>query len=169
MPPFEELRVFAGTAHVELADSICDYLGITRGDSEVFKFFASSQNLERLTQSFLRFSLRKVPAEPLRKGSTIDYQLRLHGVPVWWRTRIEEWCPPLGFTDVQVWGPFRRWHHRHEFVADGPGTLIKDTVDFDIYCRSLYRTPVFRWIDSDLVAIFEYRQKQIDEIFDEKV
>ena len=38
MPPFEELRVFAGTAHIELADSICDYLGVTRGDSEVFKF-----------------------------------------------------------------------------------------------------------------------------------
>lgn len=38
MPPFEELRVFSGTAHTELSDSICDYLGITRGNAEVFKF-----------------------------------------------------------------------------------------------------------------------------------
>ncbi|MBI4338714.1 MAG: ribose-phosphate pyrophosphokinase [Chloroflexi bacterium] len=38
MPPFEELRVFSGTAHGELARSICDYLGIPPGEVNVFKF-----------------------------------------------------------------------------------------------------------------------------------
>ena len=38
MPPFEELRVFSGNAHKELARSICDYLGVSTGEAQVFKF-----------------------------------------------------------------------------------------------------------------------------------
>ncbi len=38
MPSFDELRVFSGTAHSELARSICDYLDIPPGDINVFKF-----------------------------------------------------------------------------------------------------------------------------------
>ncbi|MFC1935344.1 ribose-phosphate diphosphokinase [Chloroflexota bacterium] len=38
MPQFEELRVFTGTAHPELAQAICDYLGMPMGEVQVFKF-----------------------------------------------------------------------------------------------------------------------------------
>ncbi len=38
MPTFDELRVFSGTAHPELAGAICDYLGIPLGVCQVFKF-----------------------------------------------------------------------------------------------------------------------------------
>jgi len=86
-------------------------------------------------------------------------------VPVWWRTRIEDWSPPLRFIDVQVRGPFRRWRHLHEFSTDGVGTLVRDTVVYDVYCRRLYSTKALGWIDSDLRRIFEYRQTQIARIF----
>jgi len=131
---------------------------------KVFSFFGSARNLERLTPGFLRFRFRKLPTEPLQAGATIDYQLRLHGIPVWWRTRIDEWCPPRRFVDVQIRGLFRRWHHTHEFMVDGSGTVIKDTVNFDLYFRSLYRTPVLRWINTDLRLIFEYRRRQTTKI-----
>ena len=38
MPLFEELRVFTGTAHPELAQAICEYLGTPMGTAKVFKF-----------------------------------------------------------------------------------------------------------------------------------
>ena len=38
MPPFEELRVFSGTAHPELTQAICDYLGAPKGEAHVYKF-----------------------------------------------------------------------------------------------------------------------------------
>ena len=38
MPPFEEMRVFTGNAHPDLARSICEYLGMPLGEAEVFKF-----------------------------------------------------------------------------------------------------------------------------------
>ena len=89
-------------------------------------------------------------------------------MPVWWRTRIEDWTPPVRFSDVQLRGPFRYWHHLHEFQLDGAGTLLKDTVSFDLYCRKLYQTPVLSWIDQDLRRIFLHRQKQIAAVFGEK-
>ena len=38
MPNFDELRVFSGTAHPELTEAICQYLDISLGRSDVFKF-----------------------------------------------------------------------------------------------------------------------------------
>ena len=38
MPMFEELKVFSGTANPDLAESICEYLGIPLGKIDVFKF-----------------------------------------------------------------------------------------------------------------------------------
>ena len=38
MPLFEDLKVFSGSAHRDLARDICSYLGIAPGNSEVFKF-----------------------------------------------------------------------------------------------------------------------------------
>ena len=38
VPIAEDLKVFTGNAHPELADAICAYLGIRRGHMDVFKF-----------------------------------------------------------------------------------------------------------------------------------
>ena len=38
MPLFEDLKVFTGNAHKDLARDICSYLGIVPGQNEVFKF-----------------------------------------------------------------------------------------------------------------------------------
>ena len=38
MPLYEDLKVFSGNAHPALAADICTYLGVTQGESEVFKF-----------------------------------------------------------------------------------------------------------------------------------
>lgn len=133
--------------------------------TSVFPFFGSVHNLERLTPEFLRFSVHRAPSQPLRAGSLIDYRLRLHGIPVHWRTRIDDWTPPRRFVDVQISGPFRRWHHLHEFEPDGAATLVRDTVTFDLYFRTLCRTPALSWVESDLRRIFEYRHAQIANIF----
>ena len=38
MPIFEDLRVFSGNSHPKLTKDICDYLGISVGECDVFKF-----------------------------------------------------------------------------------------------------------------------------------
>jgi len=144
---------------------LCCAQWVPRPVGAVFPFFASVHNLERLTPDFLHFRIRRASEESLQAGSIIDYRLRLHGVPVWWRTRIDEWTPGQRFVDRQVRGPFRQWHHLHEFCTDGSGTLIKDTVDFDLYCQRLFQTPALGWIESDLRSIFEHRRRQVAAVF----
>ena len=38
MPVFEDLKVFSGNAHPQLWADICNYLGVSKGNIEVFKF-----------------------------------------------------------------------------------------------------------------------------------
>ena len=134
--------------------------------ADVFPFFGSARNLERITPPFLRFRIRGVRGEPLEAGSLIDYGLRLHRLPIRWRTLIEIWDPPRRFVDRQVRGPFREWRHRHTFEAGGDRTLVTDVVDFDLYCRMLARTPLLAWVDADLKIIFEYRRRATATAFD---
>ena len=132
----------------------------------VFPFFGSARNLERITPPFLHFRVRRGIDDRLEAGSLIDYDLRLHGLPVRWRTLIEVWEPPHRFVDRQVRGPFRKWRHEHAFQADADGTLATDVVDFDLHCRPLARTPLLAWVFTDLEAIFAYRRQATARVFD---
>ena len=94
--------------------------------TEVFPFFADAGNLEAITPAWLRFAIVPPPPADVRAGALIEYRLRLHGIPVSWLTRIEEWVPGERFVDVQLRGPYALWHHTHEFEPDGDAhTLMR--------------------------------------------
>lgn len=99
---------------------------------EVFSFFADASNLERITPAFLHFHIVTPRPILMKPGALIDYQLRLGVVPFHWKTRIETFEAPSHFTDIQLSGPYRRWHHRHEFAALPGGTGMKDIVDYEL-------------------------------------
>jgi ligand-binding SRPBCC domain-containing protein len=105
---------------------------IPKSREEVFTFFADASNLERITPAFLRFHILTPRPIPMKPGALIDYQLRLCGVPFRWKTRIETFEPASYFTDIQLSGPYRRWHHRHEFTKVPGGTEMKDIVDYEL-------------------------------------
>ena len=141
---------------------------VPRPLEEVFAFFADAANLERITPPFLRFSVHSMSTPTIQQGTEITYRLRLHGLPISWTSRIAEWEPPYRFTDVQIRGPFRLWHHRHEFTGEQQGTRIRDTV----HCRApgawLQRTLRLSWIEKDLEQIFSYRQQIIESLLADK-
>jgi ligand-binding SRPBCC domain-containing protein len=83
-------------------------------------------------------------------------------------SRIEAWEPPHYFIDVQIRGPFRLWQHRREFMPEGQGTCIRNTVHYRAPCLWLQRTPLLSWVDDDLKRIFTYRQQTIDGLFGDR-
>lgn len=132
---------------------------------EVFPFFADARNLEAITPPLLRF--RVVTPEPveLRAGTLIQYRLRLRGVPIDWLTRIAEWEPGVRFVDEQIAGPYRLWHHTHEFRPHGEGaTLMRDTVRYALPLWPLgeLAAPLVR---RDLARIFDFRRAACAEHF----
>ena len=128
---------------------------------EVFPFFADAHNLEAITPPFLGF--RVVTPRPLqmRPGALIEYRLKLHGLPVSWLTRIEDWEPGMRFVDAQLAGPYRLWHHTHEFAPDGEGgTVMRDTVRYALPFWPLGEA-AHPLVARDLEAIFDFRTRRV--------
>jgi ligand-binding SRPBCC domain-containing protein len=133
--------------------------------TEVFAFFSRAENLERLTPPFLRFEITTKGPIEIRPGTLIDYKIRLHGVPIRWRTRIESFEPLVRFVDVQLRGPYRLWHHTHEFEARGDATLVRDRVRWALPFGPLGDLARRLFVARDLDRIFAYRRETIDRLF----
>ena len=133
---------------------------------EVFAFFQDAHNLQVLTPEFLRFEVLTPKPIDMKTGALIDYRIRLRGIPLKWRTEITDWNPPHGFVDQQLRGPYRQWHHTHEFVAKDGGTVCTDRVRYKVFGGALIQRLFVR---GDVDKIFRYRTEKMAEIFPPKV
>ena len=138
---------------------------LVRPPSEVFPFFAEARNLEAITPPLLGF--RVVGEEPIemRVGTLIQYRLKLRGVSLDWLTRIDEWEPDVRFVDSQLVGPYRLWHHTHEFEPHGGGTSMRDFVRYSLPAWPLgeLAAPLVR---RELAAIFDFRHDAVPRLLD---
>jgi ligand-binding SRPBCC domain-containing protein len=127
----------------------------------VFAFFAEAHNLERMTPAWLRFELIANGPVQMGVGTRIDYRLNVHGVPVRWTSRIDEWEPGRGFVDRQVRGPYRLWRHRHSFSAQDGGTVVRDVVDYALPLGRLGELAHPLFVRRDLEQIFAFRHQAV--------
>jgi ligand-binding SRPBCC domain-containing protein len=129
-------------------------LRLPRPRPEVFAYFGDAGNLEALTPPWLHFRILTQMPVAMGAGAVLDYRLRLHGIPVGWRTEITAWEPPFRFVDEQRRGPYRLWVHEHTFEEIPGGTRVADRVRYRIPGGPLvHRLLVAR----DLRAIFTFR------------
>jgi ligand-binding SRPBCC domain-containing protein len=108
-------------------------LVLPRKRDEIFRFFADARNLEVLTPPWLRFCVLTPPPIKTHPGTLIDYKLRVHGIPLKWRSEITAWEPPTCFVDEQRRGPYRTWIYEHRFEESGKGTLCTDFVRYSVF------------------------------------
>jgi uncharacterized protein (TIGR01777 family) len=134
---------------------------LPRPIEEVFHFFSSASNLERITPPWLNFEILN-PGVEMRRGALINYKLRLHGLPLRWQSEIVDWNPPYRFVDVQRRGPYTLWVHEHLFEDQDGGTTVHDTVQYASRGGTLLRELL---IDRDLDSIFSYRKARLKEHF----
>ena len=138
---------------------------VRAGLEEVFAFFSEARNLEVLTPPWLRFEVLAPEPIGMGEGTMIDYRLRLHGIPLRWRSRIECWEPGRVFVDRQVRGPYRLWHHRHEFELTETGTLVRDIVHYRLPLGRLGLLAHALLVRRDLEQIFDFRQAAVVRLF----
>ena len=140
-------------------------LFIPRPREEVFSFFADAGNLERITPGFLFFHILTPRPIDMKVGTLIDYRLRLFGVPFHWQTLIEAFDPVSSFTDIQITGPYRRWHHRHDFIDASGGTTMRDRVEYELPLGPMGTIARSLFVRRALDRIFDHRNATITEIF----
>jgi len=128
---------------------------------DIFPFFADAGNLEAITPPWVNFHTLTPTPITMQAGTLIDYQLKIHGLPVKWRTRINAWEPPYRFVDEQLRGPYRKWVHEHTFEAQNDGTLCRDRVEYSVPGGWLIDKLFVR---RDVERIFAYRRERIEEL-----
>ncbi len=139
---------------------------------EVFAYFSDPANLQAITPKAMRFQITTPGPIKMRAGATIDYRVRVRGLPLRWRTLITAYEPPHRFVDKQTRGPYAVWIHTHSFsrqTRNGlDGTLVEDHVRYALprwlpgpFSRLVHRVLVA----PDLDRIFAYRQRVLEERF----
>jgi ligand-binding SRPBCC domain-containing protein len=139
---------------------------LPRPRDEVFPFFGEARNLEVLTPPWLKFEVLTPAPIVMRPGTLIDYRIKVHGIPIRWRTEIIEWEPPVRFVDTQLTGPYTLWHHTHTFTERDGGTLCQDHVRYRPRGGALMN---WLFVRRDVERIFDYRQKRLAELFPKAV
>jgi ligand-binding SRPBCC domain-containing protein len=82
-----------------------------------------------------------------------------------WLTEISEWAPPERFVDEQLRGPYRYWHHTHEFQEVSGGTSMRDVVEYELPLGPLGRLAHAALVRRTLQRIFDYRRQAVDAAF----
>ena len=135
---------------------------LPRPVEEVFPFFADAGNLQKITPPWLDFRITTPGKIDMRPGALIDYKLRVHGIPIKWRSEITAWEPPFRFVDEQRRGPYRLWIHEHRFKSKDGGTLAMDRVEYAVPGGELIRR---LFVEKDVEKIFKYRTDRLKALF----
>ena len=138
-------------------------------EQTVWNFFSLPDNLARITPPGLNFNVTSpAHAKQIYAGMIISYSIRpLFNIRMKWITEITHCNPPRMFIDEQRFGPYKFWHHEHVFTPHKEGVIMKDTVHYAIgfgWPGELAHTWLIR---PKLKEIFDYRQKKIEELFNQ--
>ena len=128
----------------------------------VFPFFSDAGNLQKLTPPWLDFRIVTPGRIEMKPGTIIDYRLRVHRIPIKWRSEITVWDPPYRFVDEQRKGPYRLWIHEHRFEEKDGGTLATDRIEYAVPGGELVRR---LFVEKDVEKIFAYRTTRLKELF----
>jgi uncharacterized protein (TIGR01777 family) len=129
--------------------------------NEVFTFFSDPHNLEKITPNFLNFKILSMNTAVIQKGTLIDYKLKIHGVPLKWRTEIANWEPPYEFCDIQLKGPYSLWKHEHFFETVPGGTLLTDLVRYKMPLGGFGNMIAGISVENDIKNIFQFRRSAL--------
>ncbi|HWL06885.1 MAG TPA: SRPBCC family protein [Planctomicrobium sp.] len=111
---------------------LCEYE--TQLDCSVenlFDFLSRPANVSRVTSPDLGITFTSAP-DVLHTGARLDFQIITFGQLIKSSHEIVEFDRPHIVIEQQVTGPMKAWRHRHEYEANGNGTLMRDVVEFQL-------------------------------------
>ncbi len=125
---------------------------------EAWEFFSNPRNLAKITPPELGFVIHGDLGKRTYAGQRITYSVKpLFGIPVKWVTLIEDVQEPRSFVDSQLKGPYKYWHHRHQFSAVEGGTLMQDRVEYELPMGPLGELAHALFVRNKLKKIFDHR------------
>lgn len=136
---------------------------------ECWAFFSSPRNLQKITPETMGFIITDFDEKSMYPGQIIQYKISpLLGLKLNWMTEITIVKDKKYFIDEQRFGPYALWHHKHFFEPDGNGVKMTDVVHYALPLGIIGRIMNTLVVKNQLKAIFDFRVKKVDEIFNSK-
>lgn len=132
-----------------------------------WKFFSSANNLSEITPKDMNFIvLTAMENDEIYEGMLIDYYVSpLLGIKMKWQTEIIKVDFQKSFIDFQKKGPYKLWHHHHEFIPNEKGVLMKDTINYELPMGFLGDIAHSLFVKKKLEYIFNYRFTVLEKMF----
>ena len=127
--------------------------------TEVFNFFKSPENLEKITPPNVGFNILTPKPISMHTGAVLDYTINLLGLKVRWTTLITDYNEPKGFADVSINGPYSFWHHQHDFLETNDGTIMNDEVTYSLPFGFIGKIVHRLWVKRNLTKFLIIEQK----------
>ena len=131
-----------------------------------WNFLCNPANLSKLTPPEMNMKIISGSDRPMYAGQVLQYGVTpLPGFKTKWVSEITQLEIKRYFVDVQLYGPYAFWHHKHFIHEIDGGVEMEDIIDCKVPLGLLGQLihPII--VKPKLDSIFEYRKEQLESIF----
>ena len=134
---------------------------------EAWEFFSSPENLKKITPPYMGFEITSnFKNEKMFAGMIIAYIVKpVLNIPIRWVTEISHVKEKEYFIDEQRFGPYKFWHHLHQFRIEGGELIRVDKVNYALPFGIIGRIVHRLFVRKQVEEIFDYRRKVLEELF----
>ncbi len=140
---------------------------ISASIDEVWDFISSPVNLKRITPDYMGFDIKSnyLP-QKMYEGMMIQYIVKpILNIEMNWLTEITQVQEKSFFIDEQRIGPYKIWHHEHRITPTNTGVLMTDLLTYLPPYGWIGRIANKFFIRKKINEIFDYREKALNQIF----
>ncbi|MBT8245167.1 MAG: SRPBCC family protein [Winogradskyella sp.] len=136
------------------------------GLSQAWEFLCNPANLEKLTPSEMNMKIISGADRPMYAGQVLQYSVTpLAGIKTKWVSEITQYEHKKYFVDLQLYGPYALWHHKHFVHEIEGGVEMEDIIDYKVPFGILGQLVHPFLVKPKLEAIFNYRKEQLESLF----
>jgi ligand-binding SRPBCC domain-containing protein len=135
---------------------------------EAWEFLSNPKNLKIITPEYMSFDIISGADRPMFAGQIIQYLVTpIFSIKTKWVSEITHVVEGEYFVDVQLFGPYSLWHHKH-FIKEIPGGVeMEDIIDYKVPLGILGQLVHPFIVKPKLEEIFKYRRKKLIALFGE--
>lgn len=133
---------------------------------KAWEFLSNPKNLSILTPKEMNFTIISKDDKPMYAGQIIQYSVTpIANIKTKWISEITHLIKEKYFIDIQLYGPYAFWHHKHFIHEIEGGVEMEDIIDYKVPFGILGRIIHPFLVKPKLEKIFSFRQKKLVEIF----
>ncbi|WP_411895472.1 SRPBCC family protein [Winogradskyella sp. A2] len=133
---------------------------------EAWAFLCNPANLSKLTPQEMNMTIISGADRPMYAGQVLQYSVTpLPGFKTKWVSEITQYEEKKYFVDLQLYGPYAFWHHKHFVHEIEGGVEMEDIIDYKVPLGILGRLVHPFLVKPKLEAVFNYRKEQLEQLF----